>query len=261
MSKALGIIPARWNSSRFPGKPLHLIAGKPLLKHVWERCIRAKNLDLIVIATDDMRIASAAFEWGAEVALTSPKHRSGTNRIAEVARKTKQFAYVTNIQGDEPLIDPRLIDNIVEKLQSDHKLGIVTAAHPFKDPADAFSPHQVKVVLDLRGNALYFSRSAIPFSRNGGLASPEVPRRMAKRASLLRHQGIYGFRRETLLQFVSWKPSPLERAESLEQLRALENGVTVHVLVTATGSPGIDTPEEATALEQKLARANRRVSS
>ena len=249
MSKAVGIIPARWGSTRFPGKPLHPITGKPLLKHVWERCLRAKSLDLVVIATDDMRIASTAFGWGADVALTSPKHRSGTNRVAEVARKTKRFAYVINVQGDEPLIDPRLIDKVVEKLQSDRKVGIVTAAHPFKDPADAFSPHQVKVVLDLRGNALYFSRAAIPAPRTDW------------RSLFLRHQGIYGFRRETLLQFVKWKPSPLERAESLEQLRALENGVKVHVLVTATGSPGIDTPEDATALEQKLARANRIMGS
>jgi len=246
MNKAVGIIPARWDSTRFPGKPLHSIAGKPLLKHVWERCLRAENLDLVVIATDDMRVASAAFEWGAEVALTSPKHRSGTNRVAEVARKTKQFAYVINIQGDEPLIDHRLIDKIVQKLRSDRKVGVVTAAHPFEDPADASSPHQVKVVLDLRGNALYFSRAPIPAPRNDD------------RSLFLRHQGIYGFRRETLLQFVRWKPSPLERSESLEQLRALENGVKVHVLVTATGSPGIDTPEDATALEQTLARAKRR---
>jgi 3-deoxy-manno-octulosonate cytidylyltransferase (CMP-KDO synthetase) len=249
MRKAVGIIPARWNSTRFHGKPLHLIAGKPLLKHVWERCLRAKSLDLVVIATDDVRIASAGFEWGAEVALTSPRHRTGTDRAAEVARKTKQFAYVINVQGDEPLIDPRLIDKVVEKLQSDRKVGIVTAAHPFKDPADAFSSHQVKVVLDLCGNALYFSRAAIPAPRDDG------------RSLFLRHQGVYGFRRETLLQFVRWKPSPLERAESLEQLRALENGVKVHVLVTATGSPGIDTPEDATALEQKLARADRRMRS
>ena len=246
MSKAVGIIPARWDSTRFPGKPLHSIAGKPLLKHVWERCLRAENLDLVVVATDDMRVASAAFEWGAEVALTSRRHPSGTNRVAEVARKTKQFAYVINIQGDEPLIDHRLIDKIVQKLRSDRKVGVVTAAHPFEDPADACSPHQVKVVLDLRGNALYFSRAPIPAPRNDN------------RSLFLRHQGIYGFRRETLLQFVRWKPSPLERTESLEQLRALENGVTVHVLVTATGSPGIDTPEDATALEQTLARAKRR---
>jgi 3-deoxy-manno-octulosonate cytidylyltransferase (CMP-KDO synthetase) len=264
MSKAVGIIPARWRSTRFPGKPLHSIAGKPLLKQVWERCRRAKNLDLIVIATDDMRIASAAFDWGAEVALTSPKHGSGTNRVAEVARKTKQFAYVVNIQGDEPLIDPRLIDKLVEKLRSDPEVGVVTAAHPFKNPEDAFSPHQVKVVLDLHGNALYFSRATIPFqsSRSGGLQSADTKKgRFRERSSLFRHQGIYGFRRETLLQFVRWKPSPLERAESLEQLRALENGVKVHVLVTAKGSPGIDTPEDAMALEQKLARAKRRMPS
>jgi 3-deoxy-manno-octulosonate cytidylyltransferase (CMP-KDO synthetase) len=246
MSKALGIIPARWASTRFPGKVLHPIAGKPLLKHVWERCRRAKSLDSVVVATDDMRIASAAFDWGAEVALTSPKHGSGTNRVAEVARKTKQFEYIVNIQGDEPLIDSRLIDKLVAKLRANPKLGMVTAAHPFKNPVDAFSPHQVKVVLDRRGNALYFSRAAIPDSRS-------------RHGLFLRHQGIYGFRRDILLQFVRWKPSPLERAESLEQLRALENGVTVHVLVTATGSPGIDTPEDVTALEQKLARARRRM--
>src|SRR5256714_10378019 len=109
MNKAVGIIPARWGSTRFPGKPLHPIAGKPLLQHVWERCTRAKNLDSVIIATDDMRIANAAFEWGAEVALTSPRHQSGTDRIAEVAKKEKQFSYIVNIQGDEPLIDPRLI--------------------------------------------------------------------------------------------------------------------------------------------------------
>jgi 3-deoxy-manno-octulosonate cytidylyltransferase (CMP-KDO synthetase) len=272
MSKAVGIIPARWGSTRFPGKPLHPIGGKPLLKHVWERCRRARSLDSIVVATDDMRIASAAFDWGAEVALTSPKHGSGTNRVAEVAGKAKQFAYVINIQGDEPLIDPRLIDKLVEKLRSDPKIGVVTAAHPFKNSADAFSPHQVKVVLDLSGNALYFSRAPIPFqpsTRSGfqlagrrlgeGGSAESGKGRSREHVSLFRHQGIYGFRRETLLQFVRWKPSPLELAESLEQLRALENGVKVHVLVTATGSPGIDTPEDATALEQKLARARRRM--
>ena len=262
MSKAVGIIPARWGSTRFPGKPLYRIAGKPLLKHVWERCLRAKCLDLVVIATDDMRIASAAFEWGAEVALTSPKHRTGTNRVAEVAMKTKRFGYVINIQGDEPLIDSRLIDKLVKKLRSDPKLEIVTAAHPFENPAQAFSPHQVKVVLDLRGNALYFSRAPIPTLQRNGLSGGAPSRGRRSRGSLfLRHQGIYGFRRPTLLQFVKWKPTPLERTESLEQLRALENGVKVHVLITAAGSPGIDTPEDATALEQKLARARRRMRS
>jgi len=244
ISKAVGIIPARWDSTRFPGKPLHPIAGKPLLEHVWDRCIRAKNLDLVVIATDDMRIASAAFDWGAEVALTSPKHRTGIN-----------------IQGDEPLIDPHLIDKLVDNLRAGSKAPIVTAAHPFENPADALSPHQVKVVVDLRGNALYFSRAPIGLSRSRLPSAERGKRRSERRPSLLRHQGIYGFQRDTLLQFVRWKPSPLERAESLEQLRALENGVRVHVLITATGSPGIDTPEDATALEQKLARAKRRRAS
>jgi 3-deoxy-manno-octulosonate cytidylyltransferase (CMP-KDO synthetase) len=261
MNKAVGIIPARWGSTRFPGKPLHPIAGKPLLKHVWERCQRAKRLDLVVIATDDMRIASTAFEWGAEVALTSPKHRSGTNRVAEVALKTNRFEYVINIQGDEPLIDSRLIDKLVEKLRSDRKLKMVTAAHPFENPADAFSPHQVKVVLDCRGNALYFSRAPIPAPRDDSPTIPASRWRRTHDSLFLRHQGIYGFRRPTLLQFVKWKPTPLERAESLEQLRALENGVKVHVLITAAGSPGIDTPDDATALEQKLTRANRRIRS
>jgi len=247
MNKVVGIIPARWASIRFPGKSLHLIAGKPLLRHVWERCCRATKLDSVIIATDDMRIANAAFDWGAEVALTSPKHASGTDRIAEVVRRSKVFAFIINIQGDEPLVDPRLIDKLVEKLQRDGKIDIVTAAHPFSNAAEASSPHQVKVTVDLGGNALYFSRFAIPFPRDRS-----VP------VKYLRHQGIYGFRRKTLLQFVKWKPTPLERAESLEQLRALENGVKVHVLVTKHGSPGVDTPQDAIALEQKLVRAKRR---
>jgi 3-deoxy-manno-octulosonate cytidylyltransferase (CMP-KDO synthetase) len=259
MNKAVGIIPARWSSTRFPGKPLHLIADKALLQRVWERCKRARNLDSVVVATDDMRIAEAAFDWGAEVALTSTSHCSGTDRIAEVARNAKQFAFVVNIQGDEPLVDPRLIDKIVEKLRSDRTIKIVTAAHPFEYPEDALSPHQVKVVVDLAGNALYFSRAPLPFQRprRNGVQSAEQD---MGRSLSLRHQGIYGFQRNALLQLVKWKPTPLERAESLEQLRALENGVKVHVLITAKGSPGIDTLADAEALEQKLARAERRIS-
>jgi 3-deoxy-manno-octulosonate cytidylyltransferase (CMP-KDO synthetase) len=259
-TKAVGIIPARWSSTRFPGKPLHLIAGKPLLHHVWKRCRQAKNLNAVIVATDDMRVAEAAFNWGAEIALTSPTHRSGTDRIAEVARNAKQFAFVINIQGDEPLIDPRLIDKLVEKLRSDRQVEIVTAAHPFAHPEDAVSPHQIKVVVDLEGNALYFSRAPIPASRSDGLlAVANMPQPGSRGSLFLRHQGIYGFRRGALLQFVGWRPTPLERAESLEQLRALENGVKVHVLITAKGSPGIDTLADAEALEQKLARARRRI--
>ena len=140
MSKALGIIPARWGSTRFPGKPLHLIAGKPLLQHVWERCRRAKKLDRLIIATDDFRIAEAAFNWGAEVAMTSAKHSSGTDRIAEVAAKLKRFGHIINIQGDEPMIDPKLIDRLVRALQRDRKLEMITAAHPFTDPRKRSRP-------------------------------------------------------------------------------------------------------------------------
>jgi 3-deoxy-manno-octulosonate cytidylyltransferase (CMP-KDO synthetase) len=244
MNRAVGIIPARWSSTRFPGKPLHQIAGKALLRRVWERCDQAKNLDAVIVATDDMRIAEAAFGWGAQVALTSASHCSGTDRIAEVARNAKQFGFIINIQGDEPLVDPRLIDRVIEKLREDRAIQIVTAAHRFENPVDALSPHQVKVVVDGVGNALYFSRAPIPYSGS----------------AFLRHQGIYGFRRNILLQFVRWKPTPLERAESLEQLRALENGVKVHVLITAKGSPGIDTLADAETLERKLARARRRTS-
>ncbi len=242
MSKAVAIIPARWGSTRFPGKPLHVIAGKPLLRHVWEQSRKAKTLDAVIIATDDMRIAQAAFGWGAEVALTSPKHRSGTDRIAEVAKRAPAYQFVLNVQGDEPLIDPRLIDRLVKKLRADRTVEIVTAAHPFGRPADASSPNQVKVVIDSNHNALYFSRARIPYPRQAG-------------ARCLRHQGIYGFRRETLLRFVGWKPSSLERTESLEQLRALENGVTVNVLVTKHGWPGVDTPADAKAIAASLRKA------
>jgi 3-deoxy-manno-octulosonate cytidylyltransferase (CMP-KDO synthetase) len=249
MKKTVGVIPARWGSTRFPGKLLHPIAGQPLLQHVWERCQQAQSLDALIIATDDIRIAEAAFDWGAEVALTSRQHASGTDRIAEVAQNLRGVTHIINVQGDEPLIDPKLIDRLAAALRRDRTLEMITAAHPFENAAEASSPHQVKVIVDLRGNALYFSRFAIPF-----------PRDRSAPVKYLRHQGIYGFRRKTLLQLVKWKPTPLERAESLEQLRALENGVKVYVLITKHGSPGVDTLEDAVALERKLARARQRIS-
>ncbi len=240
--KCAGIIPARWGSSRFPGKPLHPIAGQPLLRHVWERCTRAQKLDAVIVATDDMRIAEAAFAWGAEVALTSVKLRSGTDRVAAVVATTREFSHVINIQGDEPLLDPKLIDRLVRELRNDCRLEMITAASPFESIAETESPHQVKVVVDANGAALYFSRSPIPFIRD---VSESVPR--------LRHHGIYGYTRELLLRFVHWKPSPLERAEALEQLRALENGVRIRVVETGGGSPGVDTPADAETVERQLA--------
>ncbi|MFL6589332.1 MAG: 3-deoxy-manno-octulosonate cytidylyltransferase [Chthoniobacterales bacterium] len=260
MSKTAGIIPARWGSTRFPGKALHEIAGKPLLQHVWERSRGAKKLDQLIIATDDFRIAEAAFNWGADVAMTSSDHASGTDRAAEVVKKLGNVAHVINIQGDEPLIDPKLIDRLVRDLQRDKKLAMITAAHPFDDPREADSPHQVKVVLDHEANALYFSRALIPASRSGDVfAADESRGRLGKRPSLyLRHQGIYGYTRDLLLRFVRWKPSPLERVESLEQLRALENGVRIRVVMTGSGSPGVDTPEDARMIERLMTTAGRR---
>ena len=260
MNRAVGIIPARWGSTRFPGKALHPIAGKPLLRHVWERCRRAKKLEQIIIATDDFRIAEAAFDWGAEVAMTSANHASGTDRIAEVARKLKRFSHIINVQGDEPLVEPKLIDRLVRELQRDKNLEMITAAHPFEDPDDATSPHQVKVVLDQTGSALYFSRALIP---SGGLQTlGRKQGRFGKRPSLyFRHQGIYGYTRDLLLRFVRWKTSPLERAESLEQLRALENGVRIQVVMTGSGSPGVDTPADARTVAALLCEAQGRVSA
>ena len=178
-SKVVGIIPARWGSTRFPGKPLHVIAGKPLLQHVWERCRRARTLASVIIATDDMRIAEAAFAWGAEVSLTSARHASGTDRIAEVAAKLQDVSHIINIQGDEPLVDPKLIDRLARRMRQNLTIEMITAAHPFDNSADAASPHQVKVLLDREQRALYFSRSAIPFDQN---ASAPM--------QYFRHQGI-----------------------------------------------------------------------
>ena len=188
MTRIVGIIPARWGSTRFPGKPLHPIAGKPLLRHVWERCRRAKTLDSVIIATDDMRIAEAAFAWGAEVSLTNPHHASGTDRIAEVAAKLRGVSHIINIQGDEPLVDPKLINRLASKMQRDPKIEMITAVHPFENPADAQSPHQVKVVLDRQNHALYFSRCPIPFARDaavpGAILPPPGHLRLSPRASL-----------------------------------------------------------------------------
>ena len=168
---AAAIIPARWASTRFPGKPLFPILGKPLIQHVWEHCLKAKTLSQIIIATDDMRIAEASFDFGAEVSLTSPKHPSGTDRIAEVAARLRGFRHIINVQGDEPALDPRLIDRLVQALQHDSKLKMVTAASPFETESDALNPNNVKVVTALDDRALYFSRSLIPFDRDNSQLS------------------------------------------------------------------------------------------
>ena len=241
MSEITVIIPARWASTRFPGKPLVPLRGKPLVQHVWERAGRAKRVGRIIIATDDMRIAEAAFDFGAEVALTSPKHPTGTDRLAEVVRQLKSASIILNVQGDEPDIAPSTIDRLAEALQDDPKLGMVTAANPLTDPADVQDPNVVKVVTDLAGRALYFSRSVIPHDRDGRGG-----------VKYLRHQGIYGYRRKVLLAFVKWKPTPLEQAEKLEQLRALEHGIDIGVIVVRRESVGVDVPGDVAKAERAL---------
>ena len=243
MGKVVGIIPARWASTRFPGKPLHLISGKPLIQHVWERCQEATCLDRTIIATDDMRIAEAAFTFGAEVALTGDHHQSGTDRIAEVAAGFGgRVSHVINIQGDEPTISPALIDRLASTLRQDRKLQMVTAASVLDDLTDLHNPNCVKVVLAKSGNALYFSRSLIPHPSGVDAAG----------VVFYRHQGIYGYTRQFLARFVSWKPSNYERVERLEQLRALEHGIGVHVLITEHPSHGVDSPEDVPQAEARL---------
>jgi 3-deoxy-manno-octulosonate cytidylyltransferase (CMP-KDO synthetase) len=239
----LGVLPARWGSTRFPGKPLHLIAGKPLIQHVWERCQRCSKLDDVIVATDDDRILAAVEAFGGKAVMTSPDHPTGTDRIAEALRAMPQATHIVNIQGDEPLIDPALIDELAETMAKDPTLDMATAANPL-DPSDpaVSDPNVVKVVTALDGRALYFSRSPLPFFRNAVDGLP-----------VLRHKGIYAYSRSFIERFVTWPPSPLERAESLEQLRALENGASIKVLLTEDTSPGVDTPAQALEIERLLA--------
>ena len=243
----LALIPARWGATRFPGKPLHPIAGKPLVQHVWEQARRASRLTAgVFIATDDERIAAAAAGFGARAILTRPEHLSGTDRVAEAAATLAAggvaFFHVLNVQGDEPLICPDLLDQLADALLGDPTLPMVTAACPLRDPADLLNPNCVKVVLARNGDALYFSRAAIPHPLPGALAT----------APFLRHQGVYGYRRDFLATFVGWEPSPLERAERLEQLRALENGARIRVIVSEHESLGVDTPEDVARVEASL---------
>ncbi len=241
-AKIAVLIPARYASTRFPGKPLHIIAGKPLLEHVWERCRRAKGIDQVIVATDDLRIAEVAFAFGAQVSMTSPKHLSGTDRCAEVAKRLDKMTHVINVQGDEPLIDPALISRLAKTLAGDKHLAMITAAHPFGPEEDVNNPNAVKVVLDRQSNALYFSRSPIPFVRDAGTP-----------AKFLRHLGIYGYSRKCLLEFVKWKPGQLEELEQLEQLRALENGTKIRVILTKGGAVGVDSPADVALAERLLA--------
>lgn len=241
MPKTTLIIPARWGSTRFPGKPLHLIAGKPLVQHVWERCTAISGVDRIIVATDDTRILEAAFAFGAEVALTSAKHPSGTDRLAEVAKNLPAGEMILNVQGDEPFLDPRLAAKVIGALHADPSAQMSTAACPLA-PEELDNPNAVKVVVARTGHALYFSRCPIPCDRDGDA-----------RPARLRHIGIYAYRRNFLLSLVKLRQTPLEKAEKLEQLRALEHGAKIRVVLTSATSPGIDTPADAEAAERQLA--------
>lgn len=233
----LGVIPARYGATRFPGKPLARLWGKPMLQHVWERARSAAGIDELVVATDDERIALVARRWGAAVEMTSADHASGTDRVAEVARRRPQAEIVLNLQGDEPELDGDAVARLIATMKSDATIRLATLAHEERDAGRLAAPDVVKVVVDARGFALYFSRADIASGSRGGPA--------------LRHVGVYGFRRQALLDFASWSPGALERAERLEQLRALERGVEIKVITGTRAFTGVDTPEELAALEQR----------
>jgi 3-deoxy-manno-octulosonate cytidylyltransferase (CMP-KDO synthetase) len=238
------IIPARFGSTRLPGKPLCDIAGKPMIQHVYERAARASLPSSVLVATDDARVVDAVTSFGGEAVLTSPDHASGTDRLAEVARG-RSDEIVVNVQGDEPLLDPASIDRAVAALLDDEDAPLATLASPLVRVEDMLSPSVVKVVTDAAGYALYFSRSPIPsWGRQGGgdgfgaggAVAAGLPRR---------HVGLYAYRREALLRLASLPPTPLEQAEGLEQLRALHHGLRIRVaFVEQEAAPAVDTPED-----------------
>lgn len=232
--RTVGIIPARYASSRFPGKALADLAGKPMVQHVVERAGRASLLDAVLVATDDTRIAEAVQRFGGQARMTSPKHPSGTDRIAEVVGDL-DCDLIVNIQGDEPLIEPAVIDQAVLPLVQDASVEMGTLARPM-GLDEAADPSKVKVVVDRRGFALYFSRSRIPYIRD------DTPPPTAR--PFLLHMGLYVYRRDTLLRLAALPPTPLEEQERLEQLRALEHGIGIRVVVTEHESFGVDTPAD-----------------
>jgi len=233
----LAVIPARFAATRFPGKPLAVLWGKPMLQHVWERARAARGLDELLIATDDERIATVARGFGAVVELTSPGCASGTDRVAEVARRWPRAGLVLNLQGDEPELETEAVSRLVEVMRGDVSLRMGTIAHHEPDAALLARPEVVKVVVDAAGFALYFSRADLAEGSRSGPA--------------LRHAGVYAFRRDLLLEFASWPPCRLEQAERLEQLRALERGVRIKVVLGERPFAGVDTPEQLQTLERR----------
>lgn len=245
MSKIIGIIPARYASTRFPGKPLVDIAGKTMIQRVYEQASKAKSLSKVVIATDDERIADEVKRFGGEFVFTASHHQSGTDRCAEVIEQLPGFNIVINIQGDEPFIEPAQID-LLASCFTEAKVELATLIKPIQSQESIYNPNSPKVVIDVNGRAMYFSRSPIPFIRNG---EPGV---WAEKHQFYKHIGIYGYRTEALKAITKLPPSSLEIAESLEQLRWIENGFYIQTKVTDLETVAIDTPEDLLKLNKLL---------
>ena len=230
--KAVCIIPARYASTRLPGKPLRLIAGVPMICRVFERASQASQVSTTVVATDDQKIFDAVVEHGGRAIMTRADHSTGTDRLAEAAQSFPDADLIVNVQGDEPLINPALIDQLIAAFDHDAQLSMATVAVELTEQSEIDNPNNVKVVADRNGYALYFSRAPIPFERNKG------------KSKVFKHIGIYAYRRKFLLEYASMAPTPLEQAESLEQLRALENGHKIKVLISADKFIGVDTEDD-----------------
>lgn len=250
------VIPARYASSRFPGKPLVPLRGRPMIQHVYERARQARLVDEVIVATDDARIVAAVEACGGQARLTAETHPTGTDRIAEVAAQLG-CDIVVNVQGDEPGIAPEAIDALVQPLLDDPELRMSTLARPLRDVAELLTPNVNKVVVDRLGYALYFSRAPIPYDRQ---AWPRAPQLLAAEGTLptippgcLVHMGLYGYRRDFLLHLATLPQTPLEQLEQLEQLRVLEHGYRIRVVQTTYESVGVDTPADVARAERLLA--------
>ena len=248
MAAATVVIPARYGSTRFPAKILASATGRPLVQHVVDQVRKCLRVREVIVATDDERIAEALRPFETRCVMTSPAHQSGTDRIAEVARGLRD-ELIVNVQGDEPEIEPEIVDGLIERLEIGRD-DMATAATPFPAGADPGDPNLVKVVVNQAGQAIYFSRSPIPYHRDQSAAG---------NAAYYLHLGIYAYRRPFLLEFASWPPTPLELTEKLEQLRALEHGRSIFVLQTPRATHGIDTPEQYEAFVERWRRGEPRV--
>ncbi len=253
--RVIVVIPARYGSTRFAGKPLAVIQGVPMIVHVFRRASKIRNADTVVVATDDPRIKAIVDDAGGTAIMTSSEHSTGTSRVREVAAKFTH-GIVVNVQGDEPLLPVTAVERLIDAMRADRSLMMSTLAAPLDDLEEFARPDVVKVVCDHDGNALYFSRSPIPYPgfQPGGAATqqPAPPDPPPAGRGLLRHIGVYAFRRELLMMLRRLAAGPLERLESLEQLRALENGYRIRVVVCRSESIGVDRPEDLRKIEQVL---------